>query len=535
MSSTREQIPPRRKRNHAEAELTTDSSSQPQPQKRYKLHSAEFYDSLSKLWLTRRALKELDRRTSQINRPQPAAAPRHVHQESTLKQIKRFAKHGGPDLRDLRGYPAPADVHISHTMSSSRYPRSPGSKQTKSTAPTSASSKSRRSSAYDNDFEQHLIDHSVYPKGYSYLDNRETPEPGNTESLYRILSQPRLSLSPSHFTTANFRAFERKNDGVIDEGEVMRDLIPIICGESDIPNKQNLQFTRLEPIAGGATVDGKPDFYDGARVEEIDKQVQEDLGSFIIPTRHRTAPVAPNFFLEAKAPKGAADVAKRQACYNGALGARAMHKLQSYRKDVPVYDGNGYTISTTYHAGTGTLKLYTTHPSQAPDGSTEYHMTQLRSLDLTDSADSFRQGATSVRNARDWARQQRDSFITAANQVAKLKDDKLAYETSDHSDVDDTTDILDFQGYTSSQPSTFHTISCNDEPVESQPSTFNSSDYYSNMHPNQESESSADELALNTYTTTTTSNKRNRSSARTVSKVARYEDQSSHRRHLSKT
>ncbi|KAH8588715.1 hypothetical protein B0O99DRAFT_638425 [Bisporella sp. PMI_857] len=194
----------------------------------------------------------------------------------------------------------------------------------------------------------------------------------------------------------------------------MKNLIPIICGDSDIPNKQNLQFTRLESIAGGATVDVKPDFYDGARVENIDKQVQKDLGPFIIPTGHQTAPVAPNFFLEAKAPKGAAGVAKRQACYDGALGACAMHKLQSYKEDEPVYDGHAYTISTTYHAGTGTLQMHTTHPTQAPDGSTEYHMTQVRAFALTSDADSFRRGASTFRNARDWAQEQRVAIISAS-------------------------------------------------------------------------------------------------------------------------
>jgi hypothetical protein len=60
---------------------------------RKKRRSAEFYDSLSKVWLTRRALKE--RRTSQVNGPQrPASAPRCVYQEGSLKQIQRFARHG---------------------------------------------------------------------------------------------------------------------------------------------------------------------------------------------------------------------------------------------------------------------------------------------------------------------------------------------------------------------------------------------------------------------------------------------------------
>jgi hypothetical protein len=93
MSSTREEIPPRRKRQHTEAGLSLDNSSD--PSKRLKSSRAEFYDSLSKVWLTRRALKELDRQTRQANSPQrPAPPSQRVYPEETSKQ-KRFARHGG--------------------------------------------------------------------------------------------------------------------------------------------------------------------------------------------------------------------------------------------------------------------------------------------------------------------------------------------------------------------------------------------------------------------------------------------------------
>ncbi|KAH8598572.1 hypothetical protein B0O99DRAFT_44733 [Bisporella sp. PMI_857] len=69
MSNTRKQILLRRKRHYAETDLTKNSRPELQFLKRYKLHSAEFYDSLPKVWLTCRALKELDRRVRQINRP----------------------------------------------------------------------------------------------------------------------------------------------------------------------------------------------------------------------------------------------------------------------------------------------------------------------------------------------------------------------------------------------------------------------------------------------------------------------------------
>jgi hypothetical protein len=63
--------------------------------------------NVSKLWLTRRALKEFDRR-NQENRCSPRAIPStwtdnlYATAKNPSNQLKRFARHGGPDLRDLR-------------------------------------------------------------------------------------------------------------------------------------------------------------------------------------------------------------------------------------------------------------------------------------------------------------------------------------------------------------------------------------------------------------------------------------------------
>jgi hypothetical protein len=107
-------------------------------------------------------------------------------------------------------------------------------------------------------------------------------------------------------------------------------------------------------------------------------------------------------------------VARRQAMQDGAYGARAMHSLQLYSEGKPVYDGNAYTVTSTFHAGTGTLQLYTTHPTEGENGP-EYHMTQVSGRALTGNINNFREGVTAFQNARDWAREQRDAFISAAN------------------------------------------------------------------------------------------------------------------------
>lgn len=323
---------------------------------------------------------------------------------------------------------------------SSRSSQSGKSKSTKksssSTSKTSdTESSGRRSSAYDADFEQHLVDHGIY------MNNRKS-KPSNINEIRQRLAQPRPSLSPSRFSEGAFEEFQQKNEDVIDEGEVIRDVLPMLYGNSDIPSKQNLLFTRLESITNKTTVDAKPDFYDGARLESIDTQVREDLRPYIIPTAHRTAPVAPNFFIEAKAPKGGADMVKRQITHDLSLGARGMHKLQSYGAGDPVHDNNAYTMGAIYHAGSGTLLMYAAHPtpSSGPGDSTEYHMTQIDSWGLSGNPNTYRQGAAALRNGRDMAMEYRDQFISAANEKARsMNADQSTLESSNYHCVSDTT------------------------------------------------------------------------------------------------
>jgi hypothetical protein len=128
-------------------------------------------------------------------------------------------------------------------------------------------------------------------------------------------------------------------------------------------------------------------------------------------------PAVPNIFMEIKAPSEDANLVRCRACYNGALGARAIHSLQMYCRDKPIYDNKAYVITMIYHPETGTLQMYTTHVTQpaSPGGLPEYHMTQLGSWDLTANYDSFQRGVTAFRNARDWAKEHRDRFIEEAN------------------------------------------------------------------------------------------------------------------------
>ncbi|KAF7503146.1 hypothetical protein GJ744_004288 [Endocarpon pusillum] len=412
---------------------------------------AAFWDSLSKIWLTKSALREVNRRNSRPSSPprsqyQRARRPvtrnflaeltrnRHTQSASdflhhceprTLIDIKRFARNGGPDLSELKGLREPVDP-LNHIMSSRGRKRSLASTlDTRSTTNTTSTKTTKSSSPYSRNFQQKLIDNGIYPDEYEYPDGRIPLEPDTLDEINKILLRPRPSLSPSQFPNEKFREFKRADTHISKEKKATKTVIPIIEGKIE-DNKcveEDILFTNLAPLINDALTAAKPDLYYGARPEQLNRRVRDELSSYIIPSTQDDLPIVPNFFLEAKGPNGAAAVARRQACYDGALGARGMNSLHSYGEGQPVYDNKVYTIMSIY--SDGQLKIYTSHPIQPtnPEGQPEYCMTQIKGYSMTSDPETFRKGATAYRNARDWTKERRDEAIKRANE--KVNDSQI--------------------------------------------------------------------------------------------------------------
>lgn len=107
MPSERTSMPRNRKRQLCVEEEPTTDSAPPPTTKRRKLENQQrhrtpswFWDNLSRVWLTPRALREFDRRTAWPTAPVPP--DRTGREDIDLAQLKRFARHGGPSLDDLR-------------------------------------------------------------------------------------------------------------------------------------------------------------------------------------------------------------------------------------------------------------------------------------------------------------------------------------------------------------------------------------------------------------------------------------------------
>ncbi|KAK8038580.1 hypothetical protein PG993_006991 [Apiospora rasikravindrae] len=345
--------------------------------------------------------------------------------------------------------------------------RSSNTTSTKSTGP------------YDRAFQQHLIDHGVFPYRYEYPDGGTPPPPDNLEEIRAVLAQPRPSLSPSRFTNDDFKKFEKEDAHATKEWQIVANVVPII--EGNIGDRKcvsgQIPFNNLDQLTDGSLVPGNPDRYYGARPEQLDRRIRADLDGFIVPSTQHDLPIMPNNILAVKGPDGSAAVAARQANYDGALGARGIQGVLSYGSSESQNDGNSRVITSTYHSGT--LKMFTSHVKHPthPGGRPEYVMTHLDSWALTGNMGSCRQGLTAYRNGLDWAKHQRDKAIKLAN--SRLHTSSVSTQVTGPLTTDQ--DLVENNETTSENIRQF-----------SPPEALSTS---------QDSESSADELAMDAPTT----------------------------------
>ena len=273
--------------------------------------------------------------------------------------------------------------------------------------------RTRGSSAYTPNFAQKLVDNNVS------LPNRRN-RPTNHQDWNEVLIRPRPSVSPSRMSDGQYDRFVAAIDEADNETETMSHLFPQIVGSPRYPSRQNVRFGNLDTLAKG-TVVPQPDYYEGERPGPGNRRLREQLRRAIVPSSREDYPFLPNFFVEAKGPAGRLRVGELQACQDGALGSRAMHRVENLGRREEVFDNKARTASVVYH-GRGTLEFSTHHHTQprGPGTPSQTHMTPLHSIALSGSPTAFRQGVGAFRNASDYAHQLRKESIENAHRRMEI-------------------------------------------------------------------------------------------------------------------
>ncbi|MCJ1397380.1 hypothetical protein MMC11_000573 [Xylographa trunciseda] len=265
--------------------------------------------------------------------------------------------------------------------------------------------------------------------------------PANYDQLRDRLAKRRDSLSPSRFSEFDYKNFLAAIDNAHDEGQVMTDVFSVVKGSKVCPSTANRPCNNWMPLISDALVTPQPDFYYGERQKPQDADLRKALDGLIVPSRSSEAPFLPNFLVEVKAPGASAEIARRQAVYDGALAARAMHHLQAYGAE-EAYDENAYAFTSTYIDGK--LEIFAHHmtPSDQPGKQPSHHTVSIGRWMLDDDIHAFFRGITAFRNLRDLAQGFRESFIAGANSrmdllTPEVRDQKIAQASTRMKEISD--------------------------------------------------------------------------------------------------
>ncbi|KAH8751958.1 hypothetical protein F5883DRAFT_206177 [Diaporthe sp. PMI_573] len=121
------------------------------------------------------------------------------------------------------------------------------------------------------------------------------------------------------------------------------------------------------------------------------------------------------------------------------------------------YDGNTYAFSSIFHTVTSTLQLYAHHMTAPtpPGGQPDYHMTKVKSYDMTGDYETFVAGAGAFRNLRELAKEHRDALILSANAKSRRHGRSKSTGTRAPQEAAPSPDVL---GYATQDVNEEHTL-----------------------------------------------------------------------------
>lgn len=273
---------------------------------------------------------------------------------------------------------------------------------------------------YDINFQQHLADCRILYLTFDTLRVGPLPRPDNIKDIIRTVGRKR-SPSLNKIKRSFHESFMDADALAKTKADLLANVIPRLEGEAVGSHRtgSGIPFTNLEPLTHEILPVAQPDLFYGAPPEDIPEELRAALYHKIFPSTDEGVPVAPNFFLSVASHGGEHATATRQACYHGALGARGIQSLQSFKQPEPDWYNKAYTLTSTYHRGR--FEMYAVHltPPLAPGHPPGYAMTPVGSWDMVGSPTRFRRAMMAWRNGRDWAQKQRDEIIKLAGYVAR--------------------------------------------------------------------------------------------------------------------
>lgn len=278
--------------------------------------------------------------------------------------------------------------------------------------PTSLHPRFLHDAVHSMAWEQHLIDHFIYPPYYD-----QTQYPANLGNIKVKLSRRWPSLDQSRFSDDDYSEFLKTRKEAMSKSSALALVFSTFIGKLDIPHGQGIPFRNLRRLTEENFPLPRPDFYDGTQLSTHECEVPQGLAKFLMPSTNLFAPIIPPFLMIEGAATTTSPILQRKAWYNSIFAASAMHQVRSHILLQPLNGKKAYVITASYEPREALLTLYVTHTvlSNNPAPPFEYHTVVCSSWNLENEAETFRTAISALKNTREWAWDQRDDMVRLLN------------------------------------------------------------------------------------------------------------------------
>lgn len=274
--------------------------------------------------------------------------------------------------------------------------RAPVSVTTESTG-TTTSTTSRTSSGRD---------FKAYKNGI--LDPRSSKPPTNIEDIRTRYAARRASPSP---TQSAYENYVRTVQDAPNEATMVVELSSELLkkhpeeGYQRVFNQAFTMFPEDTDFNSGLSAP-QPDFIGGIQLPEYRPfPVDEHVEGAVIYNDNRRSLVLPHIAGEFKGSGKDMEAARLKSAYDGAALVYTRIQALSYMGES---DPPGHAAVTTFTTDGTTLNCFAHYaaPSANEDGTLEYHQYPVKSMHLTDSQQSLKDGRRRLRNQQDHAKKQ---------------------------------------------------------------------------------------------------------------------------------
>ncbi|KAK0655472.1 hypothetical protein B0T16DRAFT_310182, partial [Cercophora newfieldiana] len=230
--------------------------------------------------------------------------------------------------------------------------------------------------------------------------------PPNLGDLRERLAVPRATASPPESV---YEDYANTVGGAVNEATMVVEMSGELLKKYDDKGYKrafNQAFTAFPSKVGfnNGLSAPQPDFVEGLRMPEYAPvPVDERVSGAVLYEDNPYSLTLPHVAGEWKGPGKDMEEARMQAAYDGAALVHAREQaIGSMQKPyVP-----GYAKITTFTTDGTNLNLFSHHAEQTEEGTTEYHQFPIKSINLVDSHEGFKEGRKHLRNAQDLAREE---------------------------------------------------------------------------------------------------------------------------------